>query len=223
MRAKEIELIKLKLDTLYNDMEFIIGDSFRFFKGEFYFNTTPYSDSTLVSMHNIILNNGIFEFDYTKRIKRSHHKMNLSDSVMALYMANFIAHVNSMDKQYELSGSNDSFEFSYNKENGIQLSIEKASQNKRIVIFFNIKRDSFLVVVYPEPLKRYKLKECRLEGDIIHLQAEGKNLWDDNDTDVNISYDWHICLQPDILELFKYLLSTGMQLVGNSCFVNKSR
>lgn len=81
------------------------------------------------------------------------------------------------------------------------------------------KYGNYFTIVYPQPSKKYTVKECSLEGDIIHLQAEGKNLWDDNDTDT--SYDWHICLQPDILELFKYLLSTGMQLVGDLYFVNK--
>lgn len=143
MRAKKIELVKFKLDTNYNDIEFIIVDSFRFFNGEFYFNISPYSDATLVSIHNIILNDGVFQFDYKKQTKYYHYKMNLLGSEMAFHVADFIQHVNSMNKQYKLNSGNDSFEFSCDKENGIQFSIEKANQNERLVIYLNQNGNSF--------------------------------------------------------------------------------
>lgn len=215
MKSSKIELVKFKLDTNYNDIEFIIGDSFRFFNGEFYLNTSPYSDATLNSIHNIVLNDGVFQFDYRKQTKYYHYKMNLLESEMAFHIADFIQHVNSMNKQYKLNSGNDSFEFLYDKENGIQFSIEKANQNKRLVIYLNQNRNSFLVIVYPEPSKRYELKQCSLDRDTIQIQTVGKNLWDDRDTDVELSFDWHICLQSDLLELIKYLLSTGMRLVND--------
>lgn len=220
MRAKEIELVEFKLDASRPmGIEILMNDNIRFFKGKFCYNTTPYSDATLVDMYNIIVDDKYLEFDYKKRVRTYHSKIDLHSHEMAKTIADFIKKTEAASS-YVLDNSNDKIRVQHDESNNsFYLSIQNAEENKWMNIICSKKHGNYFTIVYPQPSKKYTLRECSLEGDIIHLQTEGKNLWDDNDT--NISYDWHICLQPDILELFKYLLSTGMQLVGDSCFVNK--
>lgn len=65
MRAKKIELVEFKLDaSRATEIEILMNDSIRFFRGKFCYNTSPYSDATLVDMQNIIVGDKYLEFDY---------------------------------------------------------------------------------------------------------------------------------------------------------------
>ena len=46
MRAKKIELVEFKLDaSRATEIEILMNDSIRFFRGKFCYNTSPYSDA----------------------------------------------------------------------------------------------------------------------------------------------------------------------------------
>lgn len=215
MRAKKIELVEFKLDVSHaTGIEIIMNDGIRFFKGKFYYNTSPYSDATLVLMQNIVVSDKYLEFDYQKRVKTYHSKLDIQSHKMTKAIAEFIKKVDVINN-YVLDNLNDKVEIRHDEfDNSFYFSIQNADESKWLNVIYSNKYGNHFTLVHPKPSKRYKLKRCSLDGDTIHIQTEGKNLWDDEDAGINVSFNWHIYLQPDLLELIKCLLSTGIQLVN---------
>lgn len=215
MRAKKIELVEFKLDaSRATEIEILMNDSIRFFRGKFCYNTSPYSDATLVDMQNIIVGDKYLEFDYQKRVKTYHSKIDIQSHEQAKTIAEFIKKVD-VANNFVLANSNDKVVMQYDKsDNSFYFSIQNANESKWMNVTYSNKYGSHFTLVHPKPSKRYKLKRCSCDRDTIYIQTEGKNLWDDKDADIDVSFDWQICLQPDLLELIKNLLSTGIRLVN---------
>lgn len=214
MAKKNIELVQFKLDSnRVAGIEVLMGDNFRYFKNEFCFNTSPYSNAILVPIFNVKIDDYYFVFDYLKRTKIYHNKIDLSKHEMAMHLAEYILKVYT-NRNLILDSANDKINLKCDiNEKYFDLSIENAESTRWINITLSKKYGNSFTLISPSPSKKMKLEECVIVGNMFHIKTDGMDIWNENRKDNNTSFTWYFNLQSDIFYLVKNLIEIGMKII----------
>ena len=226
MRAKKISLVQFRLDCMKkkfdtNQIRITMNEAFVLHNKKLAVNTTPNSNATLHTIQNIVIDGTSLEFAYTKKINTYRSRLDLSSHPMAPILAKLIYTIN-QDNCFELDSKNDkivitsdlNFEFTSGEGEYIaavhdrifSLLMERADHTSQISIDFSDRHGQHITIIAPEPWKRCVLTGCEIEDNKLCVTA-----FDEDGS--QLSYEWFLNLQPNLLYVVGNLISAGISLM----------
>lgn len=226
MRAKKISLVQFRLDCHpkkydTNQIRITMNEAFVLHNKKFNVNTTPYSNATLHTIQDIVIDGTSLEFTYIKKTHTYRNKLDLSSHPMAPILAKLIYAINH-DNCFELESENDkivitsdlNFEFTSGEGDHIDtvrdrifsILMENANHTSQISIDFSVRHGQHVTIIAPEPWKRCALTGCELKDSKLCVEAIDED-------GSPLSYEWFLNLQSDLLYVVSDLITAGISLM----------
>ncbi|WP_214227673.1 hypothetical protein [Pedobacter sp. B4-66] len=210
VRTETAEVLLFDLNQESGQIKIGFGVSFCLHEGKLCVSEIPFLSLNLSPIENITIDNGTLQFDALLSEKTIHFIIK-SECPGAEGLMLFIKQLSEKPLLPAPTFNNSIY---LQVDSGeLLLRLEDCKTNNRILITYSNTYGNHITQRFPEPSKRYKIESCNLTNDILTVQCDGHNLYQDHTSvnpELNTTYQWHLVFQSEVQKIIHELISTNI-------------